>query len=287
MREPKLVKLHRELHRIARLRRNAATDCYAFQCEALSLIIRYENRIRHERDVIAVQRQRLTSTDGVRLSREEATVAKRRIEHSNAMIAEHRWGADIVRSLCDGLAFAFLPKYDIKPLALKEPPGFISGKTGLRLERKILRAVALRARRVAILNDLTNCLRYGDITISGEPPILFEVKSGKVRSTRDERQKRKAEEVMNYLRRDFAEGWRGTAVTVRRTELHIPERHHWRVIPTLIRQAYAAGIATCRPEKGMWYAALSGAGAASAIADLLGKFSEPPLVFALFKNMVP
>ena len=248
---------------------------------------RCESVIRNEHRKITAERRCLTGHTDVRLSKDEARAAKARIDRSYAVIAHNRWRIGTARSLCDGLAFAFLSKWDIKPLSSKEAAGHISGKAGASLERRILRAIAFRGRTVAILNDLTNCLRHGDITLPGEPPRVFEVKSGSHRTTRDERQQQKATEVANFLRNDVAANWKGTGVTLRRIEIQVPERHHRRRLPEMIRSADDQGMALSWPEPGLCYLALGRTSAETALRRVLPRFKSPPLVVPLVTTFAP
>jgi len=254
--EPVLCQLHRELHRIRRLKRNRAVDCYRFQRRVLSIITSAEKRIRRYREEIRAERQRLATASAARLSRAEAQRSKRRIARYHDSIEDARWSIATARSLADGLAFVVLPQWDIKPLSWKEPAGFLSGKEGLRPEWQVLRSVALKQKRVAILNDLTNCLRHGDLTLAASPPVLVEIKSGVGATDRDRRQHQRANEVAEYLRADVAHNWRGTGVTIERIEQIVPERHHRRVLPALISDARQCGLALRRVESGTYYIAV-------------------------------
>jgi hypothetical protein len=156
--------LHAELHRIRHLRRNPAEDCHKFQMRVLSMILAAEKRVRKRKARIHADQLLLAGRSG-RLSKADSLEVKRRIQGHHDAIARARWQLKTARTLVDALAFLFLPKWDMKPLAWKESPGFISGKRGLRLELQLLRIIAIRSRHVAILNDLTHCLRYA---VNGE-----------------------------------------------------------------------------------------------------------------------
>jgi hypothetical protein len=282
---PPFVELHRQLHAIRRLRRNPVRECYEFQQQLLTAVTTAEKRIRRCREEVSTHRSRLTARD-VRLSKDEARAAKRQVEHIHQRIEHYRWVMKTARSLADGLAFVFLPKWDIKPLALKEPAGFISGKSGLALERRILRALAMKRRQIAFLNDLTNCLRYGDITLANSPPLFFEVKSGSGSTERDRRQLAQATEVAEFLRNDVAPTRPGSSWPVRRTELAMRERHHRRLVAGLIHEAEQLGFATRWPEPGLCYLAMGQCDVKGVLGGLLKRFSRP-LAITLFGDSLP
>lgn len=78
-----------------------------------------------------------------------------------------------LRQMGDSIAFSYFNKYDLKLLCWKQSAGFISGKKGLDKELKIFKSY-FESGEFAILNDITNSLRFGDITISknGKPDII-------------------------------------------------------------------------------------------------------------------
>ena len=120
---------------------------------------------------------------------------------------EYRRLIVVFREIGDCLAFTYLDKYDIKPMAFKQSPGFVSGKKGTRFERRCLRRIFANG-TIAILNDLTNCLRYGDLTVPvGGMPNLMELKSGKASGWRDDRQIERLSRLSVYLTTDRVTDW--------------------------------------------------------------------------------
>lgn len=117
--------------------------------------------------------------------REESKALKNRYSASETKIAQQKTLLNVLRSVGDAIAFIYGDRWDLKQLAMKEDPGFITSKRGTRLERMILRrSFALGA--TVVMNDLTHTLRHGDITVfrpdlwpKGESPfLLIEAKSG-------------------------------------------------------------------------------------------------------------
>lgn len=89
-----------------------------------------------------------------------------------------------LRSLGHYLASSIFDNWDIKPLMFKERSGNISGKHGLKMELKALKKIGELGHE-AVLNDITNSINYGDITIStyGFPHVI-EIKSSGNRNAR-------------------------------------------------------------------------------------------------------
>ena len=131
------------------------------------------------------------------------TSLKREIDQASARLDHLKELMFVYRMVGDAIAYIYLDRYDIKPFAFKEGPGFLTGKSGLRLELACLRLI-LRKGHIAILNDLTNCLRYADLTVPAirGQPVFFEMKSRKTRYPRDDRQFEKMKDIADYLGMD-------------------------------------------------------------------------------------
>ena len=135
-----------------------------------------EGRIRKLKSSTKDLQKRLALQQHVRLSKVEAQVIKDKISYYQNKIDEYQLLLVIFRQIGDALAFIYFDKWDIKPLAFKQSPGFVS-KKGLKQEMTNLRRIFALG-RVALMNDLTNCLRYGDISVPKDGKmIIFEVKS--------------------------------------------------------------------------------------------------------------
>jgi hypothetical protein len=84
-----------------------------------------------------------------------------------------------LRCVGDALAwrvFGFERRH-ILALCRNQLPGVMAGKAGLAAERERV-AQAYEAGRFAILHDLTNCLRIGDVTVFGDGlPETIEIKT--------------------------------------------------------------------------------------------------------------
>lgn len=280
-----LLILHHDLHRIRKLRRNPAKECYSFQVEALSVVRAAESRIRKNRRCIERERRRLGGIDGARLSKEQSTKAKAAIRRHHERIEQARWTIRTAKSLVDGLAFLFLPKWDIKPLSSKESAGFVSGKVGLRTELRLLRVIAHEEKRVAILNDLTNCLRYGDVTVSADPPQVVEVKSGSARGERVRRQQSKVQAIVEYLRRDVWDNFDGAGLRLRRAASPTMEHHHRGGLASLVAEGLKSGAVVRTVEPGLCYIAIGTHDASAALAEVVRRLHDPVVVPLLGKSV--
>jgi hypothetical protein len=194
-----------------------------------------------------------------RLAHEDVIKLKALLAHRYAKKAAYQTLLSVFRDVGDGIAFIYLDKWDIKPLCLlKENAGFISGKRGLRLELQIFRD-SKRLNLPCIFNDITNSLRYGDITLAGGGlPRIIEVKSGRQRKrdARADRQVERGNRILKYLRDDQGEGvYPGYAnITLHRRELFYEEKHHQQEVTNLLADALVSKKSLTRTiEKGLHY----------------------------------
>jgi hypothetical protein len=226
--------------------------CLKIQLRLLRSTIHAEQQVRQLRGSIRVLKKRL-ATPHPRLNESEAKAVRKRISLSQRRMDGYREVLAILRDIGDALAFTYINKWDIKPLAFKESPGFLSEKEGLNRELEALRTVFARG-HIGILNDLTNCLRYGDISVvKNGRLVIFEVKSGKSRSRRTDRQSRKAREITEYLTTDRTKRLYNMEGEFRRISTHSQETDHSSALNTLIAQAMAQGTATATVENGLHY----------------------------------
>jgi hypothetical protein len=163
----------------------------------------------------------------------------------------------ILKDLGDAVAFVYIDKYDIKPRRFKEPSGFISGKSGLRKELLIFQKV-FKLGGIGILNDLTHCLRYGDITAGnhGKMFATIEVKSGKNRNQRAVRQFEGIKKITNYLKTDETRNLYGIDGEFHRIEAKGEEVSYKDKLDVIIRKARKCGLFWEEVEKGLFYVVL-------------------------------
>lgn len=130
---------------------------YDFQINILDEIIALENLVRENEAKIKEKKER------------KANNLQEKIEIGNSINLMkdnifHLKG-DIIRvkEIMDALAYTLFSKFDLKNLGFGENTGYISGKKGLDKELEVLEKLLTNG-RIAILNDLTNCIKCGDIT---------------------------------------------------------------------------------------------------------------------------
>jgi len=133
----------------------------------------------------------------------------------------------------------------------------------------------------ALLTDLTNTIRYGDVCIMvGADPILIEVKSSRNLDKRGKRQKRELEQLDQLFRTDKAENWRGMG-SVRRVEFGGgEEKTYVDQLQLTISTAVQKGYCVAEPEPGLYYVVF--APGAPPVSDVLGTLSfKKPWFFFL------
>jgi hypothetical protein len=226
------------------------------QEELLLRIGRAERVIRRTRDEINELKCRLAQRGNDReTSRQIKTqriAGEAKIEIQKEMLA-------IFRAVGDAIAFIYGDRWDLKQLVKHESSGFITGKQGTRFERHALRHVFHTTRdAVAVLNDLTHTLRYGDITVFS-PTVwpegrfgLIELKSGRGGSrSRVARQSEALNRVSNYLETDERQAEDGS--TWKRFSIKYPPEHHFDAVAQMIAEMPRAGWLFREIEPGLHY----------------------------------
>lgn len=201
-------------------------------------------------------------------------------------IEGYRQCAYIWRCFGDGIAFLYMDKFALKQSFYntensnaKQHAGFIAGKSGLANELAMLDS-AFEHNIPAVLVDLTNTIRHGDICLMGaSDPCLIEVKSSKKLDRRGKKQKRSLEKLHAFYETDKAEGLRGYS-DVRRVAYQMPEHTHVDQINECIVEALKEGYAVRQPERGLTYIVISQHG--SGLNNIMERLKlKAPWVFFL------
>jgi hypothetical protein len=182
---------------------------------------------------------------------------KTKIESRETRLDHYKWLLSVWRIFGDGIAFLYLDKWAIKPLLYnihdpntKDSAGSILGKPGLANELKVLRGFIEKG-VPALLNDLTNCIRHGDICIlTSNDPMLIEVKSSSNTNARTDRQLQSIQSIHDYHRTDQAKNVRGTP-HLHRVALSRGETHYRHLFDKGISTAMKEGHYFAEPEAGM------------------------------------
>lgn len=213
-------------------------------------VLRAEQNIRRHRET----RQQLRSELKIgRKSREQTDVLRKRIARVERYIEGYFDQIYIWKCFGDGLAFAYLDRFsvkhaffDVESIRVKPEAGMLSGKPGLRSEIDCL-LMATQHKIPAVLCDITNVIRYGDVCLlDGPDPYPIEVKSNGRLNQRGKRQVAALQKLTEFLETDCALNFRG-AREVRRSSVHIPERTHIDVLNRCIAEAQQNGHAAKCP----------------------------------------
>lgn len=164
----------------------------------------------------------------------------------------------------DGIAFHYCDKYALKHMLydsdyrVKETSGFISGKSGLKNELKFLRYINLKKNIPAILCDLTNNLRHGDVCLLGSSdPWPIEIKTASKLDKRGEKQVANIKEIVDFFESDSAENFRNAGRVIRREHVG-NEINHIDAINKCIARSYIEQTSFLSPEEGITYVAVTG-----------------------------
>lgn len=283
-----LIRLFKQCHRIYANPQESVGECLNVQETLIQKITYIERRIRGQKIAIQNLKYQLGGYDGIRLSKDEARKAKDEIEQYHQKIDEYQELASIYRDIGDALAFSYIDKWDIKPLAIKQAAGALSGKKGSRLERKVLRN-AFASGHIVLLNDITNCLRYGDITVPKDGKfMILEAKSSKNRTHRDIRQSAEVQNLLNFYETDSTDKLYMKDRKSKRVGFGANETHYRDKINTLVLDATINGVAVMEAESGLLYIVsttkFSPEVAVDRVGDLLKKFTGKPIASLLSRN---
>lgn len=150
--------------------------------------------------------------------------------------------------LGDCLAFLYMDRFalkqtffDVDTVNPKQSGGFITDKAGAAAEVSLLEA-AISHKVPAVLCDITNVLRYGDICLLGDSdPVPIEIKSSKTKDGRSKRQKQKLKALSSFLTLDRRDGFRGLPGTTFRTEFSVSPKSYAGQLQVAIQQAREGG----------------------------------------------
>ena len=255
------------------------------QCNHLILqeVLHAESAILRHRDR---HRELIRTLKTGRGDKVTADLTRTRIKRTIGHLRAQEDAIFIWKCFGDALAFLFLDRFSIKhayfeidKFGIKRDSGMLTGKKGLAGEIAFLRKVA-EHKIPAVLCDITNVLRYGDVCLLGaSDPTPIEVKSSERLNQRAKRQIEKLERLYRFLKTDRADPFRGTEGPVARVAMTAAPRDNVEALNACIAAAKATGQSISRPEPGVIYAAIYGRPDYDAIFGNLG--STPGLGFML------
>jgi len=231
--------------------------CLLIQEEVLKRIMRIEKKIREHRRLLKELRRHLGSKKQPTMDKTIARQLKDNISWHHRRIKEYQLLLITFKTIVDALAFIYFDKWDIKPQSIKESPGFVSENVGLKFELRIFQLV-FSLGHIGILNDLTNCLRYGDVSIlARDRKLIVEAKSGHSGNPRTQRQKSELENIANYLTYDKSDKLPYIEGDVQRLATHGPEIDNRDQLNSMISRAHRGKSKYCleEVEPGLYYGA--------------------------------
>lgn len=150
--------------------------------------------------------------------------------------------------LGDCLAFLYMDRFalkqnffDVDTVNPKQSGGFITEKVGAAAEISLLED-AISHNVPALLCDITNVLRYGDVCLlGGSDPVPIEIKTSKTKDSRSNRQKQKLNALSSFLALDRRDGFRGLPGTTFRKEFAVPPETYSDQLQAAIQHASEIG----------------------------------------------
>ncbi len=234
-------------------------------------------KIRHDPEGSAVEVLRLQLKLLEKIKYVESRSRAARQDGNLTLRDEYRDLILLLKSIGDSIALFYLSIWDVKPISMHHSPGFILGKSGLRAELAELRRI-YKMGGIAILNDITNNLRYGDITILSPINAIIEVKTNKERSRRATRQRRALKKLTDYLVSDDEGAPFGRFENLIRIGVHQKEHYLWRELNALIREAQEYGHAGSLVENGVFYHVSRRGVSPKLIIDDIGRHVSSPIL---------
>ena len=173
-----------------------------FQLLILKKVKEAERAIYRTKEII--QRLRLEKAND-RPTRERAREIKGLIKKLDNKVEGYRYIIYIWKMYVESIVFHYCDKYAIKHFLyddsyhVKETAGFIYGKEGIKAEIVLLKNAA-KYNVPAVLCDLTNTLRHGDVCLLGSnDPYPIEVKTSKKLDKRGEKQLKNIGEISGFF----------------------------------------------------------------------------------------
>lgn len=194
-------------------------------------------------------------------SRERSEVLKKRMTRLEQGIEQGKHLLWIWRCFGDAIPFIYHDKhalkhmlYSVKDYEVKQSAGALFGNGGRRLETKIMQTFCRRG-IPAVLCDLTNTLRHGDVCVMVDAdPFPIEVKSSKNQNARTVRQGGNLSSLHAFFAEDGASNFRGfERVDRRETPM---AKTHTAELNRCLDDSREKLWAISRPEEGVTYLAV-------------------------------
>ncbi|HAS6168174.1 TPA: hypothetical protein I7158_21315 [Vibrio vulnificus] len=231
---------------------------FELQVEIMKSIFEQEDKIKATKQQIKELKYFLRKA---RLNKDDSKKIKDKIDELKAEIKNCKKIAYIYRCIGDGIVFKFISKWNLKRFLyevdspeVKSDAGSLSNKDGLKNELALVHN-AIENDVPAILTDLTNVIRHGDVCLlGGAAPYVIEVKSSQNKNKRVERQLKAINQIHDYLSNDVADI--GGVESMRRVELNHEEIHYNHILNELVVNSGSQSPLKVSPEKGLYYIAI-------------------------------
>ena len=219
-----------------------------------------------------------------RNGKERSIEIKSKISNVNESLAGYKYLLYVWRCFGDGIVFKYISKWNLKRLLfevdspeIKQKSGFIGGKEGIEEEWKVVMS-AVDHNVPAVLCDITNSIRHGDVCLLGaSDPHVIEVKSSQNSNKRVKRQIESIEKIHCYFENDL--GSIGGLDGMRRVAFPEDEKHHNAEINDVIRTLVNEKSCKICPEPGLHYMGIQ-TGTITDYDNLFDGIKEP-LVYML------
>lgn len=245
---PTIRKIVNQLKELEKDPMGSGTTCLLIQEKLIVSLTNIEYRIRKAKNE-ASGIKKLLANKNLRNSKEKSKQLKAQSKILLKRIDDYQNIRILFKSIADGIAFLYINRFDLKAQNFKQSTGFISNKKGSRLERKCFR-YAFKAGGIAIMNDLTNVLKYFDLMIITGIDEWFpiEVKSG---SSKNKVQANKGSTLMKYLLADEPADIYERGMPMIRQSLVSNVQDHVEKVNGLFKEARQKGFALQTMETGL------------------------------------
>lgn len=254
------------------------------QLEILDRILATESDISSKKEELSKLKKSLRS--GAK-SKQQSQKIKSHIEEVKDAIQGYKFLLYVWRCFGDGLVFKYISKWNIKRFLyetdspeVKQSAGNIGGKEGVEKELSVVLS-ALKSNVPAVLCDLTNTIRHGDVCLLGDSdPYVLEVKSSNNKNARVERQIESIYKIHEYLDND--EGTISGYENMKRVEFSGVEKHHGKAMNEVLSVLKSKNICRVSPENGLYYIGVKTGSDPS--YDLLFSGIKDPFVYMVNSN---
>lgn len=262
---------------------------YEIQLVLLDRLIKVEEIITQNNEIIKLNKQKTRDKNTAPDERKDISLETKRLNDVNEILKQD---LKRLREIGDSIAFAYFNKHDLKSLCWKQTSGFIGGKDGLKRELEELERF-FKQGNFAILNDITNSLRFGDITVEKDgKPHLVEIKTSIHSNARIRRQEKDLNERMELLHNDYVENLFGSDKKLKKMISSKPEKNYVVELEELIDIAMQKSKVAAKIEEGLTYIIIYKLDDFEFLQELIEQMNEPKVIYinsmkGLEENYIP